>query len=373
MSMKLGRWRGIWFTVHLWIGVILTVVLAPLGLTGSLLVWREALSQPAGASGPASLAPSAYLKAGAAAFGPDARVVGLRLPGHEGQAVIVQGRASAPADEDGGRPRSLVAFMDPASGRVLASGLPGGRAMGVVHRLHETLMIPGVGRQLVGWCGWAMLVSALTGLWLWRPRVGGFLAGFRWRRTGWQLLNLHHLVGFWLCVPLAVLSLTGAALAFPDLTRAVVGVFAPEPAGAAPRAPREDREPAGNGRHLPVLTPDQAVALALAGRPGARLSSLTLPTGRGAWRVQLQTPKSAGVDLRVDDATGLVTPIPDTSGPSRSVRRWIHRLHGGEQTGLVWQLVITIAGLAPTLLGVTGVLVWLRRRRSAPVRSPPSA
>ena len=30
--------------------------------------------------------------------------------------------------------------------------------------------------------------------------------------------------------------------------------------------------------------------------------------------------------------------------------------------GIVWQLVIALAGVAPAILGVTGVVMWLRRR-----------
>ena len=79
--------------------------------------------------------------------------------------------------------------------------------------------------------------------------------------------------------------------------------------------------------------------------------------------MQLQPAGAPALDLTVDDATGAVSPTPNAGGPSQAVRRWIHRLHGGEQTGLVWQLLITLAGAAPTVLGVTGILVWLRRRR----------
>ena len=39
------RLRGILRTVHLWIGLTLFVVLAPLGLSGSLLVWDDGLDK----------------------------------------------------------------------------------------------------------------------------------------------------------------------------------------------------------------------------------------------------------------------------------------------------------------------------------------
>ena len=44
------------------------------------------------------------------------------------------------------------------------------------------LMVPGTGRQIVGWVGVAMLISSLTGLWLWWPVTGSFRRGFRWKR-----------------------------------------------------------------------------------------------------------------------------------------------------------------------------------------------
>jgi uncharacterized iron-regulated membrane protein len=52
-----------------------------------------------------------------------------------------------------------------------------------LHMIHGSLMIPGVGRQVVGWLGVAMLISSLTGLWLWWPTVGQWTRGLRWRRS----------------------------------------------------------------------------------------------------------------------------------------------------------------------------------------------
>src|SRR3546814_10092686 len=36
----------------------------------------------------------------------------------------------------------------------------------------SSLMVPGVGRKIVGWLGVAMMISAFTGIWLWWPMVG---------------------------------------------------------------------------------------------------------------------------------------------------------------------------------------------------------
>ena len=77
---------------------------------------------------------------------------------------------------------------------------------------------------MVGWLGWAMFVSSATGLWLWWPRNGAILKALRWRRGPSALFNLHHLIGFWICLPLAVLSLTGIYISFPQTSRAIFGV-----------------------------------------------------------------------------------------------------------------------------------------------------
>ena len=40
--------RALWLQVHKWIGLILAVLIVPISLTGSALVWHEAQSFPTG-------------------------------------------------------------------------------------------------------------------------------------------------------------------------------------------------------------------------------------------------------------------------------------------------------------------------------------
>jgi uncharacterized iron-regulated membrane protein len=125
--------------------------------------------------------------------------------------------------------------------------------------------------------------------------------------------------------------------------------------------------PAGGGAPLadPALSPDQAAAAALALAPGARLASVDLPrTGTApAWRVGLAS--AAGpVGVSVDDASGRAGrqragAVPRGGDP---VSAWMRRLHDGVGMGPVWRTVITLAGLAPTLLAASGTVMWLRRR-----------
>ncbi|HEX7758309.1 MAG TPA: hypothetical protein VF459_02320, partial [Caulobacteraceae bacterium] len=119
------------------------------------------------------------------------------------------------------------------------------------------------------------------------------------------------------------------------------------------------------------LTADRAAAAVLRARPGARLVTVSSPVGVGqhpSWRVQVDGAGTNPATLMVDDASGAVREGLETArsaGPQVSdpLSRKIRQVHSGDDTPLAWKALITVAGLAPALLGATGVLVWLRRPR----------
>jgi uncharacterized iron-regulated membrane protein len=359
----LARLRRLWLDVHLWIGVGLLVVFIPLGVTGSILVWHDPLDRAlhadryATTGGAVSQPIQAYAEAAETAFGDHTRITQIRLPQADGDPVVAVGRISGPPGP-GGRPRTLNAWIDPPTAKVLATAEVAKGFTMVVHRLHGSLLIPDVGRKVVGWLGWAMFVSSATGLWLWWPRHGGFLKGLRWRRGASTLFNLHHMIGFWICLPLAVLSLTGIYISFPQTSHALVG---------APPPPQ--RSPGRNAPPLPDprLSVAEAVAIARAQAPGAAVAEVNFPT-RGkepAWRIGL---KAAGAErsktVQVVDATGQVKSGRAEGGPPTPdpISMLVRQVHDGGGTGFVWQTVIFLAGLAPAILSLTGVVMWLRRR-----------
>jgi uncharacterized iron-regulated membrane protein len=365
-----ARLRRLWLDIHLWIGAGLLVLLIPISLSGAVLVWHGAIDRALHAeryavTGPAAALPApAYAEAAQAAFADRARLTQLRLPQKPGDPVVAVGRLDAPPAPNG-RPRTLNAWIDPPTGRVLATGEVARQPTMVLHRLHGSLMVPGVGRKIVGWMGWAMFVSCATGLWLWWPRNGAFLKGLRWRRGGSQLFNLHHTVGFWVCLPLAVLSLTGVYISFPQTSRALFGVGEPpKPAARAPKAPDPRFAPP---LEAPRQSLEQAIAAALALDPGAALVSVGVPQQgkEPVWRIEV---KAAGAErptpVQIVDATGRPQPSKAGAQPSGGDRisPLMRKIHDGADTPMVWRVIIFLAGAAPAVLGVTGVIMWLRRR-----------
>jgi len=337
--------RRVWFQAHKWLGIALAVIFIPLSLTGSLLVWDEPLDRllrPSHhrAGGPTALPVDAYIQAARQVLPARLAIVALALP-KDGPVLVTAGeRRPDPARR--GPPQRVGVWLDPATARVIDTGPTASPLVRWMHVFHGSLQIPGVGRKVVGWLGWAMFVSAVSGVWLWWPLVGRWIKGLRWRRQRETDANLHYLVGFWMAIPLGVLALTGALISFPALT------------GGASRP----RQPPSLPLAQPRLTAEEALAAALPLARGAAPVSLAWPTEREPqWKVGFGRSGS----IAVADEGGRAAPAGRGDGPRRMPL--YRKLHQGDDTGLVYRLLITIAGAAPALLGVTGIIMWLRSRR----------
>lgn len=353
------RLRGIWFQFHKWIGILLVVLLIPLSLTGSALVWHDGLEKMlypqrfVVSASKATLPPSAYVAAAQGKLGDNDRVASLRF-GKDGAPVVLtavrERVGTSPA-----RPLRINVWLDPSSAAILDAGRNDAGIIRTLHNLHGNLMIPGIGRQVVGWLGVAMFISCISGIWLWWPTVGRWTRGLRWRRSREFDTNLHHMAGFWIAIPLGMLCFTGAWISFP----AFFGMFSGE-AGQM-----KDRMAAI--RAMPLSTTqrqaDGVVAIVQAGGEKAPLVSIEWPTDRPApWKITVGGEKRAS--FTVDDATGAVT--KDDKGAANqqpSLARTMRQWHDGTDMGLAWQIIIFIGGIIPAALGVTGILMWLRTRK----------
>lgn len=358
--------RKLWFSVHKWIGLILLLILIPLSASGSLLVWHDVtdgLFNPQRyqvSDAPASLPASAYAAAARTVLQPGARIATIELPQDAGRPVVVIASTGEAGARPGPPPRYSV-WLDPATAKVVDHADPGTGVMRMLHVFHGSLMIPGIGRKVVGWLGWAMLASCLTGIWLWWPTIGSALRGFRWKRGPLVSGNLHHQVGIWIAIPLAVLSFTGAYISFPDFFRGVASSLAgePWPKGGEPRGPRSRPRPV----EQPALSPDTAVAAVRAGLPAGQPVAIRYPTERAAeWSIELAGTEPA--ERKVDDATGRLLPAGEENSPAAErAARLMRVVHDGHDTNLLWQIILFAGGLAPLVLGITGVMMWLRTRR----------
>ena len=342
--------RNVWFQLHKWIGLLLAVLIIPLSVSGAVLVWDEAVDHvlnPAryATTGTTMLDPQRYVAAAHGVLKPGERIASLTLPEGHGPVQVIAIPPPDPARR--GPPQRTTVYLDPPTARILATGSSASGVLRVLHNLHGNLLVPGVGRQIVGWIGVAMLLSSVSGLWLWWPTVGRWARGLRWRRHRNTDTNLHHLFGFWFALPLFVLSLTGVWISFPQ-------VFS---GGGAPRGPGGPGGPGGRPVALerPALALDAVLAQA-GGVVKGTVSRVEWPTDRKPeWRVQVGEART----VTVDDVTGRAKPArPERETLARTMRR----LHDGTRMGFIWQLLVFLGGVLPAVLAVTGIIMWWRAR-----------
>jgi len=387
-------WRKAWWQVHKWLGLALMILFVPLGLSGVVLAWDDAIDhalnpQRYAAHGPATLQPSAYAAAASGALGPGALVSQIRYPKEDGPVVVMamaaprgdragkgkdgaaqggegqhhhhdgQGQAQGKTGSQpqaqgdagpakGGRMPRATVWLDPQSARVLDVQKGDGGLIRLAHNFHGNLLVPSFGRTLVGLLGVSMFLMAVGGIWLWWPPIGSMLKGFRWRRGDRRLdTNLHHLAGFWIALPLAAQAFTGVWMSWPQMM-ATVGL-APPRTGPMERA---RMVPAA----ITTLTADRALADAKAATPGEP-AMIAWPVGdSGQWRVTIGRS-----EMLVDDGTGAASPAPPR--PGNGLAMAMRHYHDGTTLGTPWRVLLVLFGLSPTLLTITGLTMWLRGRR----------
>lgn len=343
--------RTTWLTIHKWIGISLALLIVPLSLSGSALVWHDWLDDVTdpqrriAGSGEAVLPVSAYVLAARSRL--DSRSAISSLSFKDGRAALAVA---------GSNPASLRTnvWIDPANGAVLDAAAGDAGLRHKLHAFHASLFIPRVGNLFVGGLGLAMLISSLTGLWLWWPTAGRVVRALRWRRSSDSYANLHHQVGFWICLPLGMLSFTGIWIILSPFFAALSG-----------DAQRERAENVARWWAKPVVATsvsvDAAAAAALTNMPG-KLVSITWPTDFEAnWRIQVEHSGKV-TELTVVDATGETKRVGDIDQDSGGIERTVERLHAGYGMGLPWQIAIFIGGIMPLVLGITGLVMWWRSR-----------
>ena len=366
------RLREFWVQVHLWLGLTLGILGVFIGLSGSILVFDREIDGMLNAQrhrtseGPAELAYSEYVKRATAALEGKARPMLVRASEGESEPIVVTARSN---EEGGGFSR---VYLDPPTGRVLDIAVGGG-FIGWVHNFHESLTLRDLhGREIVGAVGIAMLISSLTGVYLWWPGRARFAASLGFRRGLPLSRNLHYVGGFYGFIVLAMLSFTGIFIAYADAGRVVVSLFGP----LSPPARNVSIEEGSVGKQR--LSIDEAIAIAKKAYPDESLWSVGLPAGpKGTYRVNLSEPgldspqPARGTVVFIDPRDGSIVRRVDaktrTSGDQFLAMQ--RAMHGGDPFGRAGRLLICIVGLLPGLLVVTGSIMWLRKWRAHVART----
>jgi uncharacterized iron-regulated membrane protein len=266
---------------------------------------------------------------------------------------------------------SLQILIDPVSLELLETQQAMTGWVRFFHDLHGHIFIAGgLGREIVGWLGVAMLVLGCSGLYLWWPKTGQWKAAFTVRRTAKGIRfnrELHGAVGIWSLVLFMVVNFTGVYLAFPQQISAAVNTVWP---GRDMRAAQFQArvEPV---RGATAISLDEALALAKDRVPDARFLNAFLPTRPDqALRIGMIRPEhgegAPTITVIIDPWRKTIVDVfdPRTLSTGESIIAWQRALHYGQGLGGGYKFLVFVSGVIIPIFAVTGFLMWWLKRRN---------
>jgi uncharacterized iron-regulated membrane protein len=325
------------FQVHLWSGIALGLYVLAISVSGSAVVFRNEIYREAD-QGPRivevrgeKLSDEALKTAARKAF-PSDTVSYLWPAKRPDQATEVW------MDHDGERNQRL---FDPYTGEDLGPSVPYAiQVTAWFMRLHTDLLAGDTGRTVNGWVSVAFTLLCITGAVVWWPGVE------KWKRSlwvnpksGWKRINwdLHSSVGFWSFGLVFMWAVTGIFVVWPTPFERQLHKVMPLIQYAVPEElPDEPRAMATP----PVAA--QAVATQVEPLPPLK--------GKGGF------------------GKGKGKRAPIRRSPGDQVVRWAYYLHFGNFAGNKTKALWVVLGLLPSLLFVTGTIMWWNRVLSPSAR-----
>ena len=361
--------RSLVFWPHLVAGVLAGAVILVMSVTGVLLTYEKQMI--AWADSRVALSPEGPR------LDPETLVERIRsAAGAAPVSMVVPAAGQQPIVASVGQKTLLV---DPYSGAVVGESAPRlRRFFRQVTDWHRWLAMTGeqrtIGRVITGSSNVVFLFLALSGIYLWLPKVWSWrhVRTVAWFSRGLsgkaRDFNWHNVIGIWTAIPLALVVASAMPISFTwanALVYRIVGEQPPQPASrsSAPATASRPTTPAA----VELTGLNQAWSIA-AGRvddwrtitvrvPASTASPFVFTIDRG-YSGQPQhrgtlTIERNGTDTRWDSFESQTT--------GRQLRSITRFLHTGEVLGLAGQTVAGLASLGGVFLVWTGIALAIRR------------
>ncbi|NBA86545.1 PepSY domain-containing protein [Emticicia sp. CRIBPO] len=351
------------FSIHKWLGLVTGFFLLLIGLSGSVLVFKEELE---------SAIYSDYTK-----VNPKGKMMSLdsiykmitdKYPHLDGLAWV--NPAAPPTHSYQFRlylnDERLSSYdlgtinIDQYTGKIIRSGRSDDLEVGWIewiYQFHFSLHLGTPGAALTAVFGLAMLTSILTGIMVYRKFIWKVLLfKVRIRTHNWRIFSsqLHRVVGVWSLLFNILIFFTGFWM----------NLFAFEP-----ESWKKETLPTPQNTLLKI-SPEHMYHEALSKLPGLVPAYVYLPTQpdkkfsvRGRFKDQ-NSLFAEGNSITMDPQTGevsAVTRFEDLPFWDKA-EALVFPLHIGNYGGVPVRILYVIIGLTPGLLGITGFLMWRRRK-----------
>lgn len=389
--------RHVWVLLHRYVNLVILVFLVITSLTGSVIAFNSELERvfaPQLFSAPQPNRPKldlATLAERAGRLVPQARVTEVVMTEVDQASVAF----AAAKDAETGRGAELgfsEFFVNPWTGDELGrrrrADLSEGmiNLMPFIYELHFSLLAGPTGERLLGIVALVWTLDCFVGFYLALPASRSNFWR-RWRQA-WRFkrgasvyrftVDLHRAGGLWLWPLLFVFGWSSVMLELRPVYEAVTGaVFDYESprtvflstARPANETPALDwRAAQAVGERLIAaqawqsgLTVREPLGLTYIARIGAYYYEV-----RGSRDLFERAPKGGSTYVIFDGSSGelIKFSMPTGQRAGNTVESWLYALHMTRVFGRPYQTAVCILGLLIAALSVTGILIWLKKRRA---------
>jgi len=361
--MKSLKLRYVAFSLHRWIGLFAGLILAAVGLTGSLLVFEHELDnwniqQRFGHIIPQEqkLSVGAIVNTVKATYAdrPDWKV---------GQVQMISGREFYTVRLNRPDETQWEVFVNPYTGKIMGDRQRETALFSRILALHYQLMAGDIGLKLVGVSALLLCILSITGIVLWSGWRKFFL-GFKikWNAHPKRVnYDVHKVAGIVTAVFLGAIAFTGFCWNFYEQSYPVIYAL------TLTSKPPEVQSIVMPGKT--ALELDQIIQRSNSALPDAINTFVNLPTKPdGVFEIYKRLPQDSedfNNYVKLDQYSGKVLQVKDSRsvGLGDRVLNSFMPIHYGTFGGLPTRIFYVFVGLAPTILMLTGFVMWWYRKR----------
>jgi uncharacterized iron-regulated membrane protein len=402
--------RQFWVVAHRWAGLTIALFLTVAGFTGIFLAFMDELEgvmapEMFHVSAPhpgAELLSPTELHARVITSHPGGIIDYMPLHFEEGHSVALGLEKLDPVtgEKIAWSPDWDQLFVDPYTGRALGTRRWGDISQGAknlmpfLYRLHYSFAVGEYGVLAFGIAALIWTIDSFVGFYLTLPvsirrKAGAAPAGVaswrrrwkpswlvRWSSSRYKInFDLHRAGALWIWPMLLVFAWSSVAFNLSTVYTPVMRLFGAVDTRAElvplakPRlAPKLDFAAAlKRGEQLAaqemlrrnIALDDKAIKgdslyhMAFAGVYAYRFTSASDFTNDGGW---------TGVAFDSDTGALRAVELPQGQNGANTFTNWIMALHMGQVWGLPYRIAVSLIGLLVTMLSVTGVIIWMKKR-----------
>jgi uncharacterized iron-regulated membrane protein len=379
------RPRLVW--LHRWSGLTMTVFLIVVGVTGSLLAFNRELEKflsPQLFAVPQTDQPRldlGDLAERAQAAGRGEKLVYITY------AEFNQVKAYFEADNRSASPPGFdEMFLNPWTGEELGRRRRGDLSEGLInlmpfiYSLHWRLAAGDIGQWILGVVAILWSIDCFIGFYLTLPKSRekflqrwGPAWQIRWRGGFYRLnFDIHRAGGLWLWIFLFIFAWSSVMMNMRAIYEPVMQslfdykAYVAPPIAPAASARMSWREALSTGERLLAEQSEARKfsireSLSLLYDSSANTYSYEV---RGSRDIFERSPQGGGTSAIFDAATGALIEVSQPTGEhlGNTIENWLYALHMARVFGLPYRIFVCLLGVFITLLAITGVYIWWKKR-----------